>query len=85
MSVYEPYVPSTIIKKYIVMWLAEDEGRTLQDAGRAVSKDVRSLYRIMHGECETVRFDTADTILMGLGYYLAWYQDPELSEFYAAA
>lgn len=84
-NVYGPYVPSVLIKKYIVMWLSKDEDRAQEQAAWCCGLDARAIYRVMHGESETVRFVTADKILLGLGYEMAWYQDPELSPIYAAA
>lgn len=82
---YGPYVPSELMAKYIAMWLSKDPERTLEACAWTCGLPARSLFRIIHRECETVRFVTADKILLGLGYHLAWYEDEQLSEFYAAA
>lgn len=59
-------------------------GTTLQDVAWLTGLPQRRLYGIMH-EQETVRFDTADQLLLHLGFQLAWQEDPELREYYEAA
>jgi hypothetical protein len=67
------------------MWLAQDSERTWGLVAFVTGINVRTIHDIMHGKRATVRFNTADQLLLGLGYHMAWWKDDQLAEFYAAA
>jgi hypothetical protein len=83
--IYQPYIPTSILKKYIIMWMAAEPDRQLQNVEWATGIATRTIYDIIQGRRATVRFDTADKILVKLGYWAAWTDDPALAEYYAAA
>lgn len=66
-------------------WLSKDEQHTLELAAMYSGINVRTLSDVIHDRRETLRFPTADAILTGIGYFMAWRDDPELSEFYGRA
>ncbi len=67
------------------MWMVSDPERTLQHVQWATGINVRTIYAIVQGKRASVRFDTADQILIRLGYHSAWLRDEELAEYYAVA
>lgn len=85
MKPHGPYVSCDIIKKYIAMWMSRNpEERTLAQLELETGIPARTLYGIIKGDRATVRFETAERLLIGIGMELAWHYDDDLALVYAA-
>ena len=84
-AVQKSHVPTRIIKRYLAAYMSKYPDMTLQELAWRADIPDRRLWAIMYEEQESVQFNTADKILLNLGYQMAWYEDPELEQYWLAA
>ena len=79
---YGPFVPCTRLVPYIQEFL-DRPGNTMALLEARTGVPSRAIYDILRGRRATVRFDTADRLLLGLDRIEAWRE--ELNDIYEVA
>ncbi len=76
-------VPALPFQRLMWKYMGEDpEHRSTHDIARMTGLNQFGIWKILNGQTERVRFDTADKILTGFDMNELWHTDPLLSSYY---
>lgn len=90
-AVKQGFLPAYLVAKYVSDYIAKEESKfeechpVIDILAERCKCSTRLLWELRNGRRQWISFDKAETILLGVCQFNAWFDDDELHSWYTGA